>query len=236
MNFTIDQLRFDDNGLIPAVIQEASTGTVLMVGFMNRESLAKTLKTGLTWFYSRSRQRLWQKGEQSGHIQKVHDVLIDCDQDTLLIRVEQVGPGACHTGYRSCFHAHVVDQAGTSTSRGDQRMTEKSFDPEKVYGGHDASRIIEDVFAVIMDRKVQPKEGSYTTYLFNEGINKILKKVGEESAEVIIAAKDPDDDPLIYEAADLLYHLLVLFAERGIQPQQVLGELSRRRGSAPVSS
>lgn len=236
MNFTIDQLRFDDRGLMPAVIQEASTGDVLMVGYMNAESLAKTLETGYTWFYSRSRQRFWKKGEQSGHVQRVLEVLIDCDQDTLLIRVEQKGAGACHTGYRSCFHAHVVHEKGKTTTRGDKRMSEKSFNPEDVYGSQDSPDVLTQVFDVITDRKAHPKQGSYTTYLFTEGINKILKKVGEESAEVIIAAKDPEDDPLIYESADLIYHLLVLLAERGIHPEQVLGELAKRRGSTPVSS
>lgn len=230
VNFKTNELQYDERGLIPAVIQDAATGDVLMVGYMNEASLAKTLETGLTWFYSRSRQKLWQKGERSGHIQRVHEVLIDCDQDTLLIRVEQVGPGACHTGYRTCFHAHVVDDAGEFERRGEATVAAKSFDPQEVYSDQQSARILEDLFHVIKERQANPKEGSYTTYLFNEGINKILKKVGEESAEVIIAAKDPEDVPLVSEAADLLYHLLVLFAERGIEPGDVLKELSRRRG------
>lgn len=235
MRFAIDELRYNEQGLIPAVIQEDATGEVLMVGYMNRESLARTLDTGLTWFYSRSRRRLWQKGEESGHIQRVREILTDCDQDTLLIRVEQVGPGACHTGYRSCFHAGVTANAN-SERQGESEMPERTFDPDGVYGEQDAAGILEEVYQVILDRKSNPKEGSYTTYLFNEGINKILKKVGEESAEVIIAAKDPEDDPLIYEAADLLYHLLVLLVERGIDPGAVMRELGKRRAKGAARS
>lgn len=236
MNFSIDELRYDDRGLIPAVIQESSTGSVLMVGYMNPESLQKTLETGLTWFYSRSRQRLWQKGEQSGHVQKVEEILTDCDQDTLLIKVEQVGPGACHEGYRSCFHYSVKSDGKLSERQGEKSMAKQVFDPDKVYGRSNAAGILEEVYSVITERKAHPQEGSYTTYLFTEGINKILKKVGEESAEVIIAAKDPEDEPLIYEAADLIYHLLVLLAEREIKPEQVLAELKRRRPSSEANS
>lgn len=228
MNFSIDALKWDEAGLIPAVIQEATSGDVLMVGYMNRESLRKTLETGYTWFYSRSRQRLWKKGETSGHVQRVVEIRTDCDQDALLIRVQQEGPGACHEGYHSCFHYGVTVDGGVE---GEGMSAERSFDPEKVYGSSGGA-ILEEVYQVIRDRKEHPKEGSYTTYLFNEGINKILKKVGEEAAEVIIAAKDPDDEPLIYEAADLLYHLLVLLVERGLRPEQVFEELRRRRGGA----
>lgn len=230
MAFSIDELKFDSEGLIPAVVQEYSTHEVLMVAYMNRESLAKTLETGYTWFYSRSRKRLWQKGEQSGHRQKVRAVFADCDQDTLLVQVEQIGPGACHQGYRSCFHAVVWDSEQNGKDRGDQFVAEKTFDPEAVYGAA-GTDILGEVYNVILQRKAEPKEGSYTTYLFTEGINKILKKVGEEAAEVIIAAKDPEDDPLIYETADLFYHVLVLLAERNIRPEAVFAELAKRRGA-----
>lgn len=227
LNFAIEALKWDEAGLIPAVIQEASSGAVLMVGYMNQESLRKTLETGYTWFYSRSRQRLWKKGETSGHVQRVEQIRTDCDQDALLIQVTQEGPGACHEGYHSCFHYGVTIDGSVE---GESMSVERSFDPEQVYG-NSSGTILEEVYQVIRDRQANPKEGSYTTYLFQEGINKILKKVGEEAAEVIIAAKDPDDEPLIYESADLLYHLMVLLAERGLHPGQVLEELQRRRGN-----
>lgn len=236
MHINIDALRFDERGLIPTVVQEHATGEVLMVAFMNRESIEKTLSTGYTWFYSRSRQRLWKKGEQSGHVQKVHRILADCDGDTLLIHVTQHGPGACHTGHRTCFYQHLSGGAEETERPGETEMAGKGFDPETVYGKGRAADILEELYEVIAERKQNPKEGSYTTYLFTEGINKILKKVGEESAEVIIAAKDPDDEPLIYEAADLLYHLLVLLAERNIRPEAVLEELSDRRGGGQSQS
>lgn len=227
MAFDIDALQYSADGLIPAVIQDERTGQVVMVGYMNRESLRRTIESGYTWFYSRSRQQYWKKGETSGHVQRVREVLTDCDQDALLIRVDQEGPGACHEGYFSCFHYRV---GGSEQGNGGESVTEeRSFDPQAVYG-QKSQDVLAEVYAVIAERKANPKEGSYTTYLFNEGINKILKKVGEESTEVIIAAKDPEDEPLIYEAADLLYHLMVLLAERGIDPEQVLTELARRRG------
>lgn len=231
MQIDIDALRFDSQGLIPAIVQEHSTGEVLMVAYMNRASLEKTLETGLTWFYSRSRRRLWQKGEESGHIQRVHGIQADCDGDALLIQVTQEGPGACHTGHRTCFHKELV---GASSAEGEQ--LEKAFDPAKAYGRGAGTDILAELYGVIAARKANPQEGSYTTYLFTEGINKILKKVGEEAAEVIIAAKDPEDDPLIYEAADLLYHLLVLLAERNIDPDAVFAELRRRRPSPSANS
>lgn len=234
MAFDLNELRFDERGLIPAVVQERDTGEVLMVAYMNRESLAKTIETGFTWFYSRSRGRLWQKGEQSGHVQRVHEILADCDRDTLLVRVTQVGPGACHTGQRTCFHVPVAPD--TEERQGETGMAEKAFDPEEASGAKGGLGILEELYRVILERKARPKEGSYTTYLFTQGINKILKKVGEEAAEVIIAAKDPEDGPLVYEVADLVYHVLVLLAERGIDPQAVLDELRRRRPGAAAGS
>lgn len=228
MQVDIEALRFDGQGLIPAVVQEHTTGEVLMVAYMNRESLEKTLATGLTWFYSRSRGRLWQKGEESGHVQRVQAIRTDCDGDALLVEVIQEGPGACHTGHRTCFHKDLNGAPQTGDLTEDKR-SEKTFDPETVYGQRETAAILTELYNVVAERKTNPQEGSYTTYLFTEGINKILKKVGEESAEVIIAAKDPEDEPLIYEAADLLYHLLVLLAERNIAPEAVFAELRKRR-------
>ncbi|HEX6971783.1 MAG TPA: bifunctional phosphoribosyl-AMP cyclohydrolase/phosphoribosyl-ATP diphosphatase HisIE [Limnochordia bacterium] len=224
--FDIDALRFDEHGLLPAVVQDASSGEVLMVAYMNREAVERTLASGYTWFWSRSRQRLWQKGETSGHVQRVIDLGPDCDGDALLVRVEQVGPGACHEGYRSCFHR----QSGAS-------RPPRTFAPETVYktdqrgegNENEPSRIVRAVYETILSRKAHPTAESYTAYLFREGIDKILKKVGEEATEVVIAAKNPPTRPLVSEAADLVYHLLVLLAERGVAPEEVFAELAARR-------
>ena len=202
----MDQVKFDDKGLVPVVVQDIKTHTVLMMAYMNAESLQKTLESGDMWYYSRSRQKLWRKGETSGHIQKLHELKIDCDMDTLLALVSQEGP-ACHTGHYSCFSESLYGEGTYS-------------------GGYG---IIDELFAVIEDRKVNPKEGSYTNYLFSKGIDKILKKVGEESAEVIIAAKNAAPDEIRYESADLIYHLLVMLSERGLNPAEVFAELEKRR-------
>jgi phosphoribosyl-ATP pyrophosphohydrolase/phosphoribosyl-AMP cyclohydrolase len=201
-----DNVKFDDKGLVPVVVQDAKTNSVLMLAYMNEESLKITLETGNMTYYSRSRQKLWRKGETSGHYQTLKEMKLDCDGDTLLAMVAQEGP-ACHTGEYSCFF-------------------------ESLYGNGDYTggyAIIDDVFAVIEDRKVNPKEGSYTNYLFDKGIDKICKKVGEEAAEIIIAAKNAAPDEIRYESADFLYHLLVLLSERGLTPGDVFAELKKRR-------
>ncbi len=208
-------LKYDQAGLIPAIIQDEA-GQVLMLAYMNAEAFEKTVATGYTWFYSRSRQQLWQKGETSGHVQEVLKIATDCDYDTLLITVKQSGPGACHEGYASCFHNPISGNGETD---------KQSFDPKSVYG----SQILQQLYDVIADRQQNPQEGSYTNYLFTEGIDKILKKVGEEAAEVIIAAKNPDDYQLNYEVSDLLYHLLVLLVEKNIDLSQIWQELESRR-------
>ena len=192
--------------LIPAIVVEQGTGEVLMLAYMNRESLAKTLETGYTWFYSRSRQELWNKGATSGHLQKVVSIYGDCDQDTLLVTVKQTG-AACHTGNRSCFYRPIL---------------------KKEYDDTNPLKVFEDVYAVIQDRKVHPKEGSYTNYLFDKGIDKILKKVGEEATEIVIAAKNPDPEEIKYEISDFLYHVMVLMAERGVSWADITKELARR--------
>lgn len=239
MDFEPSALQWGENGLLPAIVQDVTSGQILMLAYMNKESLERTLATGQTWFYSRSRQKLWHKGEQSGHVQIVEELLTDCDQDTLLIRVRQVGPGACHEGYYSCFHygvktveassEHIVSDREDTGVQPEEPV--RTFDPNDVYKG--SEQILNSLYQVILDRKAHPAEESYTTYLFREGINKILKKVGEESAEVIIAAKDPEKDPLVYEVADLFYHVLVLLAERDIHPNEVMTELQARRGRPP---
>jgi phosphoribosyl-ATP pyrophosphohydrolase/phosphoribosyl-AMP cyclohydrolase len=226
VQFDIDKLKYNHVGLIPAIVQDVATKEVLMMAWMNREAVKKTLTTGETWFYSRSRQKMWHKGETSGHVQKVKSIYYDCDQDTLLIVAEQVGSGACHEGYKSCFHYHVnVDQSVTVV--GDQ-----SFNPDQVYGQDNTAapaEIINQLYQLITERQQQRPEGSYTTYLFDKGIDKICKKVGEEAAEVIIGAKNGNKDEVTYEAADLIYHLLVLLAEQQVTPNEIFAELVKRR-------
>ncbi len=201
----VDEIRYDERGLVPAIVQDYLDGTVLMMAWMNRESLQKTLDTGDTWFWSRSRSQLWHKGETSGHLQKVRSLRYDCDSDALLISVEQIGDIACHTGERSCFH--------------------------QVNGGKEAppADTLSQVFEVIRDRRDNPVEDSYTCKLFSGGDNKILKKIGEESAEVVMACKDDDKDAIAGEVADLLYHSLVALAHHGVDLKDVYRKLQQRR-------
>lgn len=216
MMFT--NIKFDGSGLIPAIIQDSKSKAVLMLAYMNEESLRKTVETGVTWFYSRSRQALWQKGETSGNVQKVTDIYYDCDADSLLVQVEQTG-AACHEGTFSCF-SHKLG--------GTDRQGETLFVPREVYG-QSLTTVLHDLYHVINDRKANPKEGSYTTYLFEKGQDKILKKVGEEAAETIIASKNKDNDEVLYEMADLWYHCLVLLAYHKVSPSELLAELQKRR-------
>lgn len=218
----LSQLRFETNGLIPVVVQDAETNEVLMVAHMNREALQRTIETGRAWYWSRSRQKLWLKGETSGHYQLVRSIVADCDGDALLLKVEQQGPGACHEGYKSCFHYELT------TDDEPVVIGSAAFDPETVYG-EQGEDVFEELYQIIVERRDRPAEGSYTAYLFREGLDKILKKIGEESAEVIIAAKNDVKQPLLEEAADLLYHLMVLLAERGMTPRHVFRVLRERR-------
>ena len=201
-----DNIKFDEKGLVPVVVQDYKTNSVLMLAYMNAESLKITLETGNMTYYSRSRQQLWRKGETSGHYQTLKEMKLDCDGDTLLALVAQEGP-ACHTGAYSCFFESLYGSGAYS-------------------GGYG---IIDELFAVIEDRRDHPKEGSYTNYLFDKGIDKICKKIGEEAAEIIIAAKNAAPDEIRYESADFLYHLLVLLCERGLTPGEVFAELEKRR-------
>ncbi len=217
MKLKPEDLRFDERGLVAAVVQDARTREVLTLAYMNAESLRRTLAEGETWFWSRSRNELWHKGATSGHTQKVVEVRLDCDADALVVLVEPRGP-ACHTGERSCFHQEFEGAGrGSVEEVGDADSSPADF-----------GTVIERLFGVIEERRRERPEGSYTTYLFNEGLNKILKKVGEESAETIIAAKDGDAAALASEMSDLVYHLLVLLAERGLKLESVAGELARR--------
>ena len=201
----LSKIRFDDKGLVPAIAQDAVTGQVLMQAYMNREALEKTLETRQATYFSRSRQVLWRKGEISGHTQRVVAMACDCDGDALLLQVIQTGP-ACHTGQRSCFFNALMEGERPATSQ-----------------------VLEEVYTVIADRDENPKEGSYTNYLLKKGVEKIAKKVGEEAAETIIAAIKGDGGELRYEAADLLYHLMVLLYNQGVAPGEVWQELRDRR-------
>jgi phosphoribosyl-ATP pyrophosphohydrolase/phosphoribosyl-AMP cyclohydrolase len=203
-----ETLRFDDRGLLPAVVQDAVTKEVLMVAYMNQEALMKTLATKETWFYSRSREELWHKGATSTHTQHVVSLAIDCDADTLLVLVQPQGP-ACHTGAISCF----------DETDGDREKGATSVDP---------MTILLHLESLIEQRDRLRPEGAYTTYLFEKGIDKILKKVGEETAEVIIGAKNRNPDEVRYEVADLFYHLLVMLREQGIRIEEVMAELASR--------
>lgn len=206
----IEELKFDASGLIPAVVQDATTREVLTVAYMNKESLGKSLETRETWFYSRSRQELWHKGATSGNTQKIVEIKYDCDGDALVVLVKPAGP-ACHTGAVSCFSESLVDDSEpASTSLRD-------------FG------VMLELEKTIRKREQEMPEGAYTTYLFEKGVDKILKKVGEEAAEVIIAAKNRDQEELKWEAADLLYHLMVLLQEQKLPLKEVLGVLNKRK-------
>lgn len=227
----IQNLKFDEQGLITAVVQDDATSEVLMVAYMNAESLAQTMRTGQTWFWSRSRQELWHKGATSGHTQQVVDIRLDCDGDALLVRVNPNGP-ACHTGERTCFY-RGADNPETLVETGKKISTIQSVpSPLSVVNvaAMDLGILLQDLYKLIQERKDQRPEGSYTTYLFDSGLDKILKKIGEEAAETIIAAKNEDRKPLSSEISDLLYHLLVLMAEREVSLQDILNELNHRAG------
>lgn len=202
-----DDFKLTDAGLIPAIVQDYRTGEVLMLGYMNRESYELTIKTGRMTYFSRSRQELWVKGETSGHFQYVKSLSLDCDNDTVLAKVRQIG-AACHTGNRSCFF---------------KELAKKDYIPTNPL------TVLTDDFDIILERKGHPKEGSYTNYLFDKGIDKILKKCGEEASEIIIAAKNPDAEELKYEIADFLYHMMVLMAECGLSWEDITKELVNRR-------
>jgi len=212
----LDEIRFDEHGLVAAVVQDVQTHDVLTVAYMNEESLRRTIETGETWFWSRSRAQLWHKGETSGNTQRVVSVTVDCDGDALRILVLPNGP-ACHKGEQSCFH-DVIHENPTAI---EQRR------------GGSIGDVLDELYSVIESRKRELPESSYTAYLFEQGLDKILKKLGEESSETIIAAKNEDRDALIREVSDLLYHLIVLLVERGVTLSEVRDELARRRSVTP---
>ena len=207
-NINIDDVKFDERGLIPAIVQNAATREVLTLAYMNRESLAKTIETKQTWFWSRSRNELWHKGETSGNTQQVLSLTLDCDRDAIVVLVDPAGP-ACHTGAVSCFETE------SSTTR--------------------IGSVLDQLYQLIQSRERERPANSYTTYLFDEGIDKILKKIGEESAETIIAAKNENQVRLISETSDLMYHLLVLLVARGVSLEEIATELHQRKKSGGAS-
>ena len=200
------EFKLNSDGLIPVVVQDYKTDEVLMLAYMNEEAFQTTLDSGKMTYWSRSRQELWTKGLTSGHVQYVKSLTLDCDNDTILAKVAQVG-AACHTGNKTCFFKPLM---------------------KKEYDDTNPLRVFQEVYDVILDRKEHPKEGSYTNYLFEKGIDKILKKVGEECTEIVIAAKNPDKDEMKYEISDFLYHVMVLMAERGVTWEEITRELARR--------
>ena len=200
------EFKLNSDGLIPVVVQDYKTDEVLMLAYMNEEAFQTTLDSGKMTYWSRSRQELWTKGLTSGHVQYVKSLTLDCDNDTILAKVAQVG-AACHTGNKTCFFKPLM---------------------KKEYDDTNPLRVFQEVYDVILDRKEHPKEGSYTNYLFDKGIDKILKKVGEECTEIVIAAKNPDKDEMKYEISDFLYHVMVLMAERGVTWEDITRELARR--------
>jgi phosphoribosyl-ATP pyrophosphohydrolase/phosphoribosyl-AMP cyclohydrolase len=258
----LEMVKYNADGLIPAITQDIRTDEVLMLAYMNEASLRKTIDTGLAHYYSRSRRKLWLKGETSGHYQKVRSISVDCDGDTLLLKVEQTG-AACHTGHRSCFFTRLEADAlkagadmvpdahdggdartdtgacgpdhrdaaavtdSTAVSAGSSGYTADSGENDSV-SGTAGPEVLAEVFGVICDRLKHPKEGSYTNYLFTKGLDKILKKVGEETSEVIIAAKNGDAGEISAEIADLFYHIMVLLAQRGMTLNNIYEELKKR--------
>ncbi len=201
------EMKVNSDGLVPVIVQDYQTSEVLMLAYMNEEAFNTTIRVGKMTYYSRSRQEQWTKGLTSGHIQYVKSLTADCDYDTILAKVSQVGGIACHTGNATCFFNDIV---------------------KKEYMEKNPLKVFEDVYDVILDRKAHPKEGSYTNYLFDKGIDKILKKVGEEATEIVIAAKNPNKEEIKYEISDFLYHVMVLMAERDVTWEDVTRELSQR--------
>ncbi|GMK39240.1 histidine biosynthesis bifunctional protein HisIE [Paenibacillus sp. CCS19] len=206
------KIKWDKDGLVAAIVQDAVSKEVVMLAYMNAESLKLSIESGETWFWSRSRSELWHKGATSGHTQPIRSIHYDCDADTLLVRVDQNG-AACHTGRYSCFFNPIVEEAPAA---------------ENDAASGDRFRMLNELEAIISKRYAERPEGAYTTYLFEKGLDKILKKFGEESIEVIIAAKNGDNDELRSETSDMLFHLMVLLRERGVSLDEVMAELGKR--------
>lgn len=211
----IDELHFDRKGLIPAIVQDKNTNEILMVAYMNEDAVIKTVETKKATFWSRSRNQLWVKGETSGNFMLVDEIRVDCDEDAILLLVTPAGP-ACHTGNKSCFYRKVRDGILTMIN--------------SVADTDDISDALEKEQEVVISRKLKPEPGSYTNYLFDKGDDKILKKVGEEAAEVVIAGKNRSKDEIAYETADLMYHLTVMLVDNGMTWEDIFREMKNRRG------
>lgn len=210
----LQNVKYDEKGLVPVIAQDYHSKKVRMLAYMNEEALTKTLETGRVHYFSRSRQELWLKGETSSHYQYLKGIAVDCDGDTLLIQIEQAGGISCHTGNSSCFYTELKEDL-PKTKQEVMKM--------------ENNQMLAELYTTIIERKVNPKEGSYTNYLMDKGLNKILKKVGEECTEVIIAAKDNNNKELVFEVADLMYHLTVMMAVKGINWDDVAMELQQRK-------
>lgn len=210
----LQAVKYDEKGLVPVIAQDYHSKKVRMLAYMNEEALTKTLETGRVHYFSRSRQELWLKGETSSHYQYLKGIAVDCDGDTLLMQIEQAGGVSCHTGNSSCFYRELKEDLPKTK----QEMVKL-----------ENNQMLAELYTSIIDRKTNPKEGSYTNYLMDKGLNKILKKVGEECTEVIIAAKDNDNKELVFEVADLMYHLTVMMAVKGINWDDVAVELQQRK-------
>ncbi|MFA9461862.1 bifunctional phosphoribosyl-AMP cyclohydrolase/phosphoribosyl-ATP diphosphatase HisIE [Thiohalorhabdus methylotrophus] len=224
-NDWLDAVKWDAQGLVVAIAQEMQTGEILMQAYMNREALETTLRDGYATYWSRSRSKLWRKGESSGHLQAVEEIRLDCDNDTVLLRVRQTGP-ACHTGRANCFFQRLEDGAWVKT---------EPVPPARSGESASAGReVLDRVAAILEERKTAPAEDSYVASLYAKGRNKILEKVGEEATEVLLAAKDGEKDreALVSETADLWFHCMVMLAEQGLSPEAVLDELDRRFGTS----
>ena len=219
----LQRLKFDSNGLLPCIAQDVDSGEVLMLAYMNAEAVENTLRTGKAHYYSRSRAKQWMKGESSGHVQHVREIRYDCDGDTLLIKVEQVGM-ACHTGRKSCFYS-VWEEDGARIEQ------EPQVDAAAIYAQKD---ILDAIYHVIQDRRRMPDEKSYVCSLFDKGLDKILSKIGEEATETAVAGKGGSSGEVIYEVADLFFHVLVLLGYYDLPPERIYAELRRRFGMSGI--
>lgn len=214
----LNEIKFDEKGLVPAIAQDYKTGEVLMMAYMDREAVEKTLSSGKAHYFSRSRNKLWLKGETSGHFQHIKGIYYDCDVDTILLKVEQVG-AACHTGERSCFYREI------------ETPFKNIETPRREVSG---APILDSVYEVILERKKNPGERSYVSSLFSKGTDSILKKIGEEASELLISGKGGKREEVVYEMADLWFHSLVLLGQMDIAPEEVYGELQRRFGTSGI--
>ena len=210
----LQAVKYDEKGLVPVIAQDYHSKKIRMLAYMNEEALTKTLETGRVHYFSRSRQELWLKGETSSHYQYLKGIAVDCDGDTLLMQIEQVGGVSCHTGHSSCFYRELKED-----------LPKTKHEVMKI----ENNQMLAELYTTVIERKTNPKEGSYTNYLMDQGLNKILKKVGEECTEVIIAAKDNDNKELVFEIADLMYHLTVMMAVKGVTWDDVAVELQQRK-------